>query len=43
VVEGARLEIALAVSDACYRFRLLLRSQPLNGHRVTSVDRCKPL
>jgi hypothetical protein len=36
------LEIALAVSDACYRFRLLLRSQPLSRDRVYSIDRRKP-
>ncbi len=35
VVEGARLEIALAVAMACYRFRLPLRSQPLDGDRVS--------
>jgi hypothetical protein len=27
---------------ACCRFRLPLRSQPLNSDRVTSINRCKP-
>ena len=42
VVEGARLEIALAVCDGVLQISKPLRSQPFNGDRVYSIDRRKP-
>ena len=43
VVEGARLEIALAVCDGVLEISITVASQPLNGDRVTSVDHRKLL
>ena len=42
VGEGARLENALAVCDGVLRISRPLRSQPINGDRVYSIDPCNP-
>jgi hypothetical protein len=42
VVEGARLEIALAVSDGVLQISITVANQPLNSDRVTAVDHDKP-